>query len=392
MHAMLLCTYFKKVPTHASLGGGFYLGQNEFIGAEVSVLLVKAARDIILLVGARQAVEQAVLWRPIRHIPLGLLDRSEEVHASEGEGLREALRHLHGLRVVVHDLGLWCAGGLRTELRHAIEGDEVLTRDVVNLTFHSRVADALDHEVCQVLTVPKLGDELAIPWHTNWLAPGDTVEEEALHGIVVQGPIDVDGPDGSPIQALCRQKVLALEFFFVPRIRIARILLGQRQHVRGAIHASTAHENELLTATGRHDAFDERLDLVELTHIVVKDNVELPRACDGRLQLLRLLTVCLQHRHTLEHLCVVRIANSWKPVRLAVVCLATVNHHHLVPQLAELRHEVAADEARAPHHKYPLLSLCARGSTHHTRATRQLLLCLAASARAAALGCGHRRC
>mmetsp|Transcript_124386 Transcript_124386/g.311015 ORF Transcript_124386/g.311015 Transcript_124386/m.311015 type:complete len:241 (+) Transcript_124386:530-1252(+) len=240
--------------------------------------------------------------------------------------------------------------------------------------------------------MPKLGDVLAIPGHTDGFAPGNTVEEKALDRIVVQGPIDVDGPDGSPIQALCRQKVLALEFFFVPRIRIARILLGQRQHVRGAIHASTAHENELLTATRCQDAFNERLDLVEFTHIVVKNNVEFPCACDGCLQLLWLLTVSLQHRHTLEHLRIVRITHSRKSIRLALVRLTTVHNHHLMPQLAELRHEVAADEARAPHHKYPLLSLCARGSTHHTRATRQLLLCLAASARAAALGCGHRRC
>mmetsp|Transcript_63411 Transcript_63411/g.178975 ORF Transcript_63411/g.178975 Transcript_63411/m.178975 type:complete len:201 (+) Transcript_63411:469-1071(+) len=198
------------------------------------------------------------------------------------------------------DLGFGRAGGLGAGLRHAVEGDELVAREVVDLLEHLGVADAHHHEVRKVLAMPQLRDERAAVWDADGPAAGHAVEEEALDRVVVQGTVDVDGPDGCPIQALRVQINLASQLLLVPGVRVAWVHLGERQHARGAVDSGTAHEDELLAAARGHDRLDQRLDFLEFAGIVVVDDVELAAGTgDGGLDGCRVLAVGLEHSDAL---------------------------------------------------------------------------------------------
>mmetsp|Transcript_36604 Transcript_36604/g.66155 ORF Transcript_36604/g.66155 Transcript_36604/m.66155 type:complete len:242 (+) Transcript_36604:187-912(+) len=225
--------------------------QDEIIGAEIHLRFVEAPCHEVLLVGVREALQHGELGFPAWNVALGLLDRGEEVHVAEWEGLRPVLRHeaLDALRVIVHNLGLWESSCCSTELRHAVKGDKLLARNVVDLAIDGRIADALRHEVGQVLAMPELSDVCPVKGHTHRSSTGHPVKEVALYRIVVQGTINVDWADRRPVQTLCFQVVFTLELFLVTRVWVARVLLGERQDISGSVNTSTAHENELLTAT-----------------------------------------------------------------------------------------------------------------------------------------------
>merc|ERR1719419_69094 len=82
----------------------------------------------------------------------------------------EVLRDGDVLGVVVHNLGIRGPCGLCTDLCHPVKGDKVFTGKVVDLPSHGRVANALPHEVGQVLAMPKLRDVFAIVWHAHGAA------------------------------------------------------------------------------------------------------------------------------------------------------------------------------------------------------------------------------
>merc|ERR1719161_2011154 len=145
------------------------LRDDEVVCSEVGVLLVEAARNVVLGEGALQAVEQGVLRLPTRHIAR--------------------------LRVKVYNLGRAFPGRLGAKLRHAVEGDELLAGHIVDVALHSWVSYAPDHEVGQVLAMAQLRDVLPVPRDAHGPVPAHAVEEETLHRVVVQGPVDVDRPD-----------------------------------------------------------------------------------------------------------------------------------------------------------------------------------------------------
>mmetsp|Transcript_26180 Transcript_26180/g.54292 ORF Transcript_26180/g.54292 Transcript_26180/m.54292 type:complete len:282 (+) Transcript_26180:178-1023(+) len=237
----------------AGLGGRDVLPnclKDEVIGAEVDFLPVEAARLVVLGKGALQAIKQGVLRLPPRHVCLGLVDSGKEVHTTEGEGLGEAFWYGNVFWVIVHNLGLWSASRFGAELRHTIKGHKLLARDVVDLPADGWITDALDHEISQVLAMAELRDVLAVVWHADRAATGNAIEEVPLHWVVVQRTINVNRPDGGPVEALGIQVVLAAELLLVPRVWVARCCLVQRQNLRWPVDSGAAHQEELLTAAG----------------------------------------------------------------------------------------------------------------------------------------------
>mmetsp|Transcript_64512 Transcript_64512/g.188734 ORF Transcript_64512/g.188734 Transcript_64512/m.188734 type:complete len:332 (-) Transcript_64512:729-1724(-) len=224
--------------------------QDEVIGAEVDLLAVEAPRLVVLEEGALQAVKQGILRPPAGHVRLGLVDSGEEMHATEGEGLGKAVWYRDVFWVVMHNLWLWGAGCLGAELRHAVEGHKLLARDVVDLPADGWITDALDHELSQVLAMAELRDVLPVVWHADRAATGNAIEEVPLHWVVVQRTINVNRPDGGPVEALGIQIVLAAELLLVPRVWVARGCLVQRQDLRWPVDSGAAHQEELLTAAG----------------------------------------------------------------------------------------------------------------------------------------------
>merc|ERR1711953_1312731 len=91
------------------------LFQDEFVSAEVWVLFVKSTGHIILCIRTLEALQQAVLWFPIGHVPLCFLDGSEEVHTSKGKGLWKSFRDLHLLGVKMHNFRCRLARSLSTK-------------------------------------------------------------------------------------------------------------------------------------------------------------------------------------------------------------------------------------------------------------------------------------
>mmetsp|Transcript_98505 Transcript_98505/g.234522 ORF Transcript_98505/g.234522 Transcript_98505/m.234522 type:complete len:239 (+) Transcript_98505:473-1189(+) len=208
----------------------------------------------------------------------------------------------------------------------------------------------------------QLSDVLAIVGNAYWPVPRDPIEEVPLHGVIVQRPVDVHRADGGPTQPLRLQELLALQLLLMPGVGISRVLLAQRQHVRGPVHPCAAHQKELLAAPGCLDALHKRLDLCQLAHVVVEDQVKFSSAGDCRLELLRVLPVGNQHRHALQHLLIIRVGDAREAVRLASIGLATVADHHVMALLPELGNQIAADEAGATHHQATLLALAASGT------------------------------
>mmetsp|Transcript_80667 Transcript_80667/g.260702 ORF Transcript_80667/g.260702 Transcript_80667/m.260702 type:complete len:343 (+) Transcript_80667:614-1642(+) len=238
--------------------------------------------------------------------------------------------------------------------------------------------------------MPQLRDERAAVWDADGPAAGHAVEEEALDRVVVQGTVDVDGPDGCPIQALRVQINLASQLLLVPGVRVAWVHLGERQHARGAVDAGAAHEDELLAAAGGHDRLDQRLDFLELAGIVVVDDVEpAAGAGDGGVDGCRVLAVGNEHSDALQHFLVVGVAHAGQGLWLAAVGLAAVEDEDLVAGVPELLHQVAADEARAAHDQ-DLLGGAAPSGHADPRATRRLRAAGGALGRAAGAALGRR--
>lgn len=151
----------------------------------------------VLLEAAPEAIQHAKLGRPVRHIPLSLLNRRKEVHAPERECLKEprvpprarsrtnstrsqelsgtsqgrregyngytrlhiprlgeAFGHLYQLGVVVDDLGFRATSRLGAELGHSIEGHVLLAGNVVDLASLARTKLMRDGERARCLAIP----------------------------------------------------------------------------------------------------------------------------------------------------------------------------------------------------------------------------------------------
>mmetsp|Transcript_7921 Transcript_7921/g.18381 ORF Transcript_7921/g.18381 Transcript_7921/m.18381 type:complete len:426 (-) Transcript_7921:48-1325(-) len=315
-----------------------HLLQNQIIGAEVWVLLIKATCQVILFVGALKAFKHVIFRLPRRNVPLGLLDGRKEMHAAEGEGLREAVWYLHALGVVVNDRRLTKAGRLCTKLGHTVKCHVLLAGHVVDLPRHGPVAHALGHEICEILTVPQLGDELAAVGHTDRAAPRHAVKEVPLHRIVIQRAVDVDGTDGSPVDAHGVEVVFTCQLVLVPRVGVSWRGLAQRQYVCWPVDAGAAHHNELLATPAGLEALDQGLNVFQLPDVVVKNNIKFPGRRHRHFQLIRLLPVCMEHSHSLQHLLVGSVADSREPLWLPAIRAPAIADHHFVAQLPELRH------------------------------------------------------
>lgn len=105
------------------------------------------------------------------------------------------------------------------------------------------------------------------------------MEEPLLHGVVVQGSININGPDRRPVDAAGIQKSLGLALALVPRLGVGRVALDVRRLVRLEVDPSRGAEDVLLQPGKR---LEDGLCLRGLAAVEVVDDVE--RRAD-RLQL-----------------------------------------------------------------------------------------------------------
>lgn len=96
---------------------------------------------------------------------------------------------------------------LRPELSTVAEC-KARTRDVEDLLRGGGVAEHEGKRVCEVLHLPELRHLLAAVGHADGPVLREPVEEELLHRVVVQGPVDVHGPHGREVGASLPQQIL----------------------------------------------------------------------------------------------------------------------------------------------------------------------------------------
>ena len=167
------------------------------------------------------------------------------------------------------------------------------------------------------------------------------VEEPLLDGVVVQGTVDVHGPDRRPVDAALVQQRLGLALALVPRLGVGRVSLDVRRLVRLEVNARGRAEDVLLEVG---EGIEDGLGLGRLAAVEVVDDVE--RGAD-----------CFQFRN--ERVVLLAVGGDVLDLglvlgvgRVGVVCdllrdrgLAAGEQRDLVTGLDEVAREVDADEA-----------------------------------------------
>ena len=167
------------------------------------------------------------------------------------------------------------------------------------------------------------------------------VEEPLLDGVVVQGTVDVHGPDRRPVDAALVQQRLGLALALVPRLGVGLVSLDVRRLVRLEVNARGRAEDVLLEVG---EGIEDGLGLGSLAAVEVVDDVE--RGAD-----------CFQFRD--ERVVLLAVGGDVLDLglvlgvgRVGVVCdllrdrgLAAGEQRDLVTGLDEVAREVDADEA-----------------------------------------------